>query len=289
MRKSGTVHIVNKLSDIPFDVKPYRAIEYSTDISTLPDSIDSIATAIWRRLEQRDRSDNPVHDAIPGLPSDFRAASDPALREQINRLELALAHATADRERVERRLNDLDPSGSAAQDSDVVDIDAILDQADQRMEAAGPHALLRLQASIQRGGSVEFVKELREVLRSPYLSDNDFIEISLMCRRLGLLDHRIAALEVARRRFPDHEPFVFALADAYDDSPNRTLHERARLMLEEYLGVIHSADGVALESSPKGDWRGPFSLLCDLYSQAGKPELAVALCSAQEAVGGGTL
>jgi len=70
LRKSGTIHIVNREDHIPFDVRQYRAVEYSIELSELVTSITAIRTAIEKRQQQPSRSDNPVHDVLPQLPVD---------------------------------------------------------------------------------------------------------------------------------------------------------------------------------------------------------------------------
>lgn len=68
MRKGGTVHIADRAAFLPFDVQAYRVITYSTDLAEIDRVVTEISLAIKRRLEQPDKSDNPVHDTFPALP-----------------------------------------------------------------------------------------------------------------------------------------------------------------------------------------------------------------------------
>jgi uncharacterized protein (TIGR02996 family) len=160
-----------------------------------------------------------------------------------------------------------------------------LDEADEIMKSTGEHVLLRLRASVEGSGSEGFVKELRKVLKSPYLSDSDLLEISNMCRRLGLSEHNRAALEIARQRYPTSDQILLRLADTYDDSPNVAVKERGRLMMEEYLGVKHEQTGPILTQKPGGE-EGNASVLVlfDSYFRKGRNDWVLSLAESAETV-----
>ncbi|MBN1342884.1 MAG: hypothetical protein JXQ73_09410 [Phycisphaerae bacterium] len=271
-RKSGTVHIVDASHDIPFDVRQYRAIEYSTELADIPEVIVKIVEAIKKRNMQPERPDNPVHDAIPQLPINIAVAGDDALREQLRNAQERMENLHRENEALVSRLGELDASDSVRADS-AVDVDALLDEADNIMKSTGEHAVLRLRQAIEEGGSDAFVKVLRGVLKSPYLEENDFMEILILCRQFNLNDHRRATLEVARRRYPYSSAIFLVHVDALDDSPNQADQEKGRLMLEERLGVKH-VDGKpefagAQTSIPLHESIG---LLLNFYNRAEKHE-----------------
>jgi uncharacterized protein (TIGR02996 family) len=243
LRKSGTVHIIDENHQMPFDIRQYRAIEYTTELADLPAVIDQIVSSINKRASQPGRPDNPVHDALPGLPIDIRSIGDQALRDQILQMQETVATLQAEKESIQAKLSEIDPGGTLQDNINDIDVDEILTQADEIMKSTGEHVLLRLKASLEAGGNEAFVKELRKVLKSQYLSINDYLEIARICSRLGLLEHRRAALEVARRRYPFDGDILLNLADAYDDSANPTIQERGRLLIEEYLGIEHKDAG----------------------------------------------
>jgi hypothetical protein len=86
-RKSGTVHIIDVNHEIPFDIKNYRAIEYSTELADISRAIEQITDAIIKREDSPEKSDNPMHDAITDLPMNILSAGDSALKEQIEKLQ----------------------------------------------------------------------------------------------------------------------------------------------------------------------------------------------------------
>src|SRR6185295_14425592 len=88
--KSGTVHIVDATHPLPFDVRHYRVIPYSTDLSDLPDVINLVADAMKKREDQPMRADNPVHDAIASLPADIRNTGEAAFKKQLEEVQSSL-------------------------------------------------------------------------------------------------------------------------------------------------------------------------------------------------------
>jgi uncharacterized protein (TIGR02996 family) len=284
MRKSGTVHIIDQSHSMPFDIREYRAISYSTELADLPAVIDQVVAAIRKREEQSNRSDNPVHDALPGLPVDIRITGDEALRTQVRELQTNISALQSEKDGLESKLAEIDPSGTLRGFDSDLDVDQILDEADDIMKSTGEHVLLRLRASMESAGSEGFVKELRRVLKSPYLGEGDLIEITNMCRRLGLSEHRRAALEIARQRYPNNEDILLRLAAAYDDSPNVTIKERGRLMLEEHVGIKHGAAGPELTERPRGKPIEAIMVLFDSYFHTGRTDWVLSLCQSAERI-----
>lgn len=270
-RKSGTVHIIDSTNDIPFDVRQYRAIEYSTELADVPDAMARIAEAIGKRADQPDRADNPVHDAIPALPLDIRATGDEALLRQLEVAEEALKNVRSNNERLSANLARLDPNFGVEDSGSDIDIDALLDGADEIMQSTGQHAILRLRESMQQGGADAFVKELRTVLKSPYVDTNDFAEIVILCKKANLDEHRRATLEVAVKRHPNSEEMFLAYVDALDDSPNPKDRERARIMIEKQLG-IELVEGVPrfVEGKTNLPLLHAFAVLFNTYFRARK-------------------
>lgn len=282
-RKSGTVHIADSSQKIPFDIRQYRAIKYSTDLAEIPTVIEQLVEAIKKRLDQPERADNPVHDAIPELPLDIRDTGDASLKKQLKQLQDTYDELSEEKERLVKRLAEIDPMGSF-NDEDEIDIDALLDEANDWMESTGQNVLLRLKHSVQNGGVEQFVDELRKVLKSPYLDENDYMEIVKVCKDLGLTGHYQATLELAHKKFPADDRLLLALIDAYDDSPNPKIKERGRLMLESYLSVQHK-DGLPLISKKVKEQhnREAVGLLFNFYRRLNKFEwiLSVAESASQ--------
>ncbi|MEW5984975.1 MAG: hypothetical protein AB1806_21685 [Acidobacteriota bacterium] len=283
-RKSGTVHVVDKNSALPFDVRQYRTIPYSTDLAELPEVVDAIAAAIAKRQAQPTRSDNPVHDALPSLPINVRSIGEDAMRDQVEALQQQVDALQAERDLLQKKVTLLDPAGTVGTIDRDVDVDAILDEADEIMKSTGEHVLLKLTSAADSGGTDAFVRTLRQVLRSPFLHENDFVHVAKMCTRLGLQQHTLAVFEVARRRFPANEDFVLALADSYDDSPSPDLKERGRLLLESYLGVRHTDGGPMVGAAPKPKALHAAGILFNAYFHQGKLDWVLSVADSAEKV-----
>jgi tetratricopeptide (TPR) repeat protein len=269
-RKSGTVHIVDAAHSLPFDIRQYRAVEYTTDLSEIPDVVNSIAEAIKKRENQPERPDNPVHDALPQLPFDILQTSDSAIQQQLKILQQTLEDLRKKNESLTTKLRQIDPTLEVGNETEI-DVDALLDHADSVMKSTGQYALLRLQQAMKEGGSDAFSKELRQVLKTPYLDENDFAEIVIFCKKAGLNEHRRAVLEIVRRQYPHSEQMFLELIDALDDSPNISDKERGRLMLEESLGIQHKNGLPRLsEKSVALPTQTSLGLLFNFYSKSQK-------------------
>lgn len=276
-RKSGTVHVVDAAHKLPFDVRQYRVIEYSTDLAEVPGAIKAIEEAIEKRAERPNRADNPVHDAIPDLPIDFRATGDEAMRKQLESTERELEKIRNENETLTRKLGVVEPTSGTYEKAEV-DVGRLLDEADAIMELTGEYAILKLRHALDGQGVKAFAKELRTVLESPYLDENDFAEINVLCKKARLEGHRRATLEVARARYPYSEAMLLQYLDALDDSPNPEDQERCRLILEKKLSIEHGDEGPRFSGKrPLLPLREALGLLFSLYNRTGRYEWIVSL------------
>lgn len=276
-RKSGTVHIVDGAQRLPFDVRQYRAIEFSTDLASVPDAVRSIAEAISKRQQSPARSDNPVHDAIPELPVNLMSVGDSALRDRLVSAEASLEEIGRQNDALTAKIKSLEPSWESDGQKGV-DVDALLDAADQVMKTTGRHALLRLREAMEEGGNEAFVRELRDVLKSPYLDENDFAEIVVTCRRAGLDGHRRATAELASVRYPHSEPIFLALLSALDDSPNPADGERGRRLLEGRLGIVRDGGLPVFHGPTSLPLEDALAVLFNLYFAAGRQDWVISIC-----------
>src|SRR5450755_331687 len=254
-RKSGTVHVVDATRNIPFDIQQYRAIKYTTDLADIPGVIDEIVDAIRQREEQVGLSDNPVHDTVPDLPNFIRDVGEAAQLERIAELQATLERVQGDNDRLTARLLELDPAGVLDSMPSDVTVDRLLDEADEVMKSTGEYIMLDLMQRANEEGRDGFIVGLRKVLKSPYLTENDFMGLASMCVTLGLTAHRQAVLETAHNRFLHEDQITLGLIDAYDDSPNAAVKERGRLMAEKLLHVERSS-GQAPYVSDTSSWIG---------------------------------
>jgi len=267
--KGSTVHIIDQAHQLPFDVRGYRAIEYSTDLGQVSEAVARIAEQIKKRQTQSAHSDNPVHDALPELPRNFMDTGDSALREQLRSLQATNQQLQEANDRLSERLSKIDPE-PIEKKSPEVDVDALLDKAYEVMKSTGQYAVLSLRQAMQKGPEA-FVKELRAVLKSPYLVENDFLEMVILCKEAGLDGHRRAVMELAWRRFPHSDRLLITFADALDDSPNEDDRNRGRVMLEKRLGIEYT-DGTLRYSRtrPFEEFIEAVLLLFNYYNRSGK-------------------
>jgi tetratricopeptide (TPR) repeat protein len=280
-RKNGTVHVVDATRQIPFDIAQYRAIKYSADLADIPSAIDRIVDAIKQREEQVGLSDNPVHDTVPDLPNFIRDISEAAQTNRMAELQATLERVQAENDQLTAKLLELDPAGVL--DSTPIDItvDKLIEEAESVRKSTGEYVLFNLAQSANKEGPEGFVVELKRVLKSPYLSENDFVSIARMCVPLGLTAHRQAVLEIAHSRYPHDDQITLALIDAYDDSANAAIKERGRLMVEEFLHVERRANEpprLGDASSKIASLQAALGLLFNFYYKIGKWEWIVSVC-----------
>lgn len=279
MRKSGTIHIVNKDDHIPFDVRQYRAVEYSTDLSELTTSIAEIKAAIDKRLQQGSRSDNPVHDTLPQLPIDALAQGSQDQGHKIRELQEKLERLSTENDSLREEVAQVQANPRLEEEKE---IDAQFDEADRIMQTTGENVLLRLNEVFKQGGKDQLVAELRKAIKSPYLTELDFSAINNLLAELGLEAHRLPVLKEARKRFPESRVFFRYYTAALLHSPSRDNQEAACRLLEEFYGVKRTGDEIVVER-PKNfkEVEDVFGLF-DYYIRNDKPHWALALIEAAE-------
>jgi len=277
-RKSGTVHIMDKSHKLPFDLRNYRVIEYTTDLVDQENIINLISEAIKHREKSPEKSDNPIHDALSDLPMNILQAGDNALKDQIERLQERTDILEKEREKLQARLYELNPEEKYSNENDdEIDIDKLLDEADTIHSTTGQNVVLKLKKALEEGGQETFIGTLRKILKNPYLSSSDFSQIADMCRDQQLLDHRRAVLQIGSKNYPTSDSLHLGLIDAYDDSPNRVYQTRGRMLIEKFLGITHDANGPKITSTDLERSKGinilsrGFGILFNFYFRMGKP------------------
>jgi len=280
-RKNGTVHVVDATRQIPFDIAQYRAIKYTADLADIPNVVEEIVAAIKEREEQVGISDNPVHDTVHDLPNFIRDISEAAQAQRMAELQESLESLRDENGRLTARLIELDPAGVLNAMPNDVTVDKLLDEADEVMKSTGEYVMFNLAQRANTEGKEGFVVELKKVLKSPYLTENDFMSIARMCLTLGLAAHRQAALELAHNRYPHDDQITLALIDAYDDSANATIKERGRLMAEDFVRLErgpNESPRLSDASAGVGSIQVALGLLFNFYYKIGKPEWVLSVC-----------
>ena len=278
LRKSGTVHIVDGDHEIPFDVRQYRAIKYTTDLASLQETIEAVAEAMRKREQQQNKSDNPVHDALPSLPRNIQDIGEESLRRQLQDLQRQASDLGREKDELERRLSEARPLEAESSLSDSKTEEEILETANQVMRNTGQFAILRLTESAEKGPD-QFAKELQGVMKSPYLSLSDFLQIARLSAVKGLHAYRLAALEIARKRFGPAEDILLALADAYDNSETPAMWEKGRTIVEEYLCITHTDGKPSLSGRPKGDYQDALGILFNIYFKTRRQDWVLIVAS----------
>ncbi|MBL8131762.1 MAG: hypothetical protein JNL42_07880 [Anaerolineae bacterium] len=280
LAKSGTVTIIDENHNIPFDLGQYRTIKYSTsNLGSISEVVLQIADAIRKRLADVNRSDNAVHDVVPSLPVRFapsEAGSEIAqLKDRVNLL-------TKENEKLSAQLSEIDPNRTLA----VGDIDplAMIEEANQIHQQTGQNLLLRLAAA-KEAGEEAFINELRVAVKNAYLGVGDFLQIREMCKGMGLEHHQRAVLEIASNRFPHDDHLRLALIDSYDDANSFNLQERGRLMIEDYLGIVH-AEGRIKVGNKRHATPEAIRLLYNFYLRLNQYDWVVAVSDALEEMNG---
>jgi tetratricopeptide (TPR) repeat protein len=282
LRKRGTVHIINKEHPVPFDVAQYRLVEYSTkSFADIAPAVDAISKAIKQREEETGISDNLVHDTLPNLPINVTNLGADEVQKQVAELQSQLAAISDEREKLRRELEALRPTPLG----DIVDVDTLLEEANTAREFSGDNAYLRLVSAISTGAEEEldaFIKELRLILKSPYLTRADFLRISRLCKRVGLGQHSRVVLEVARNQYADDLDILIALVDAYQESPNPAHQLQGRQLIENFLFVQHTPDGPRMQQRPVGNVYSAAITLFNFYLINGQFGWVVSLAESLE-------
>lgn len=283
LRKSGTIHIVNKDHHIPFDLRQYRAVEYSAELSELTASINEIRVAIEKRISQPTRSDNPVHDSLTQLPVNVMNIGTEDVAGSIRQLQARVEALSLENDSLKEHLREAQENPRANEDKE---IDAFFDEADLIMQTTGQNVLLHLNRSLQEGGKNAFVAELRNAVKSPYLSEGDLGAISNMCSELDLDAHNIAVLREAKKRFPESLIFFTHFTSALLRSASAAHKEEGRQLAEHYYGIMQENGEIIVGQARKiADVEELFPLF-DHYIYNDKPAWALALMQAAETVVG---
>jgi tetratricopeptide (TPR) repeat protein len=276
LAKSGTVTIIDENHRIPFDMHQYRIIQYSTaNLGSISDVVAQIKDAIIQRLSNPKNSDNAVHDTLPSLPIRF---SDYDSQTESDLLKTRINELVAENKKLTTKISEIDPAGTLRDGT--VDVIALIDNATEIYKTTGQHLVLRL-ASSRDESTDAFISELKTAIRNPYLSKAEFLHIRSMCKEIGLEHHQRAVLEIATERFPADDDIKLALIDAYDDANSLNLQERGRLMIEEFMGIKHQAEG-PIATNKLNTTRQSISLLFNFYFSFRKLEWIVKVAESIE-------
>ena len=234
LRGQGTIMIVDKSrTDVPFDLKPYRVIEFTPDlrgIEKLRTSLVTFVRAIQGKVPDPSK-DNPVHDYLPSLPVDIfgnvQGSIEGELREEIARLRDYLRRHGADLEELdtEHDADNIVALALAQAERGELPVDLV--------QKAHQHS--------RQGERVPFLTVLRQLTSgSPSsISATEWISLSRDASLLELPDAvRVALIERAIELRPRDRNFRRFLLEALAHSESPVQREKAREALLEHLGII---------------------------------------------------
>ena len=283
LRKSGTIHLVREDQALPFDVAGYRAIKYSTNFAKIDSVREAIIAAISEKRRRPEIADNPVHDSL-NLPQDYRSIAE---SEQVVELEAAqrrLAKVTRELQALKQRYL---PEGSGSHSGEVNP--ELLDEREMaarlssitsevREDSLPRQLVVRAQHAASDGNLEELVSVAQRLLRSPFADPAHLRTVARIAGKAGLDELELLVAEQTAAKFPGDNFSLVVFAETCIHTPNPTIKERGKKILESNLG-IEWRDGKPLFTKgpiPGKDIRVAF--LLDFYSAADRyaEELAVA-------------
>lgn len=280
LRAQGTIMIVDTTrTSIPFDLAPYRVIDYTPDLrgfQKLRDMLVKFSAAIAGDIPDTAK-DNPVHDFLPSLPTDIYAhaagTTEGALREEIARLKATL-----------RRYADAHGPGLDAltTEGDAVDVITMALAQAQRGELPGD-LMRKARAYARDKDAVHFLEVLRQLLDAPRgeVSVQDIIGLAGDAASLGLNSVANALQERALQLRPNDAKLRRMQLSGLAHSEDPHQRERARRGLLDELGITIGADGeVRLPDHFDRENLITLALMLDAYHRDGLENDALAITTA---------
>ena len=229
LHKCKTVLIIQEGFEIPFDLKQHVSVFYSTNLQGIQSAIKGISEAIKRCENAREEdADNPVHEYYPSLKYLLSSRQEDSLQSQL--MELSKRNTE-----LQALIDSFGISTNVM--SKELDILDALNEADNLIKVGGVTAVLEMRQCANQGDTETFLVKLKEIMQSKLLTPRDYLDISRMCKSLGLIPHRIIVLQKAHETFKDDVDIVGLLADAYSDHPAPEYKQKGRLLIEEYAQI----------------------------------------------------
>ncbi|MDQ0762719.1 tetratricopeptide repeat protein [Streptomyces canus] len=272
LRGQGTVMMVDtEKSTIPFDLKPYRIIEFSPDlrgVEKLRSMLVNFAKAAATGEASDGSKDNPVHDFLPSLPDNIfshaKGSTEGDLREENARLKTAL-----DRYGIE-------PAGTIQAES-IVDVISLTLGKAQRGEL--PVDLANQARTLAHEEKrVDFLGILMQLVNgsSFAVSANTWMTLASDALALDLPDVAIKLQERALELRPNDQNFKRHLLGTLAHSEDPRDRERAREELGNLLGIRVEDGGVILPDHVDD----AFAIMLDAYHRDGLDDAALKITKA---------
>jgi tetratricopeptide (TPR) repeat protein len=281
LRGSGTILLLDdsRTKQLPFDVMPYRAILYESDVAGVA-KLRSDLTKAARDVETlpAEHRDSPVHDALPALPADVLAvaegSTDRATAEQLESLRKRLRE-------YERRFG---PAAQPPNGGGLSPIDTVLDALGKAEKGELPRDLVRrADAAVEAGDSTAFLEAVRNLLgqEEVVLERTQYNQLYLGARALGLRTVGNAIYEAGIAARPRDEQLRFLYLSALAQSPDPRAREKGRAELLATMGFSVGDDGVVVAPDELDDSQMlRLGHMLDAYHEDNLNEQALSITSA---------
>ncbi|WP_145987846.1 tetratricopeptide repeat protein [Streptomyces hygroscopicus] len=270
LRGQGTVMMVDvERTEIPFDLKPYRIIEFTSDLRGI-EKLRSLLFSFSRaaELDSDAQKDNPVHDFLPSLPDDVfthaKGSTEGDLRE-----EIALLRGFLKRYGIE-------PEESAETEGIIEITSAALAQA-QRGEL--PVDLVNRARTLAHGEKrTEFLSVLMQLVTGNQfaVTAGDWLALASDAQSLSLPDVAAKLQERALSLRPNDPQFRRVRLGALAHSEDPRDRERAREEMGTLLGIRVEGNEVVLPDQVDE----AFGTMLDAYHRDGLDEASLKITTA---------
>ncbi|MFF7894856.1 hypothetical protein ACFZDI_23745 [Streptomyces sp. NPDC007907] len=275
LRGKGTVMMVDTTrSEVPFDLKPYRMIEFGPDlkgIEKLRELLDRFARAVIEESADTGK-DSPVHDGLPSLPENIFAHAEGSvegeLREENARLRQSLSRYGMD-------------AMDAHQEEDASAIvSAVLSKA-QRGELPADlfnHARVAAQSE----NRAEFLSIVMQLVNdNPFvIGAEDWSALASDAHKLSLPEVSMALRDRALELRPNNQKLKSLQLAAIAHSEDPRLRRRAREELASLLKISWDGEEVVLPEELEKSHLSTFGMMLDAYHRDGLDERALKITTA---------
>ena len=272
----GTIMLLDtqRTEDVPFDLKPYRFIEYTGDligITQLREGLDRYLLEL--ETTDADKKDNPVHDWLKVLPTNILAqvtgSAEEGLRERIADLSKRVA-------RYEKLYGEVEVA-----DSDPI---VLVDQQLRDVEEGLlPSDLIqRATRAVEERDAKEFLLVVKVAIeRSVELGPRKVLELVKLSETLGLSRVTEALFRYAVEKYPENDDLQQAQLAWMSHSDDPAFRARAREGLMKQLEIGIGAEGeVEIPHRLSRRELALISVLLDTYQRGGPKEEARRIASA---------
>ncbi|MGW2519814.1 hypothetical protein ACWC09_22915 [Streptomyces sp. NPDC001617] len=264
LRGKGTVMIVDtSRTETPFDLKPYRMIEFTPDlegIEKLRMLLDRFSRDILEEAGEVQK-DNPVHDFLPSLPTDIfshvEGSIEGELREEISSLRASLSRYGFD-------------SVSETRTADAASVVSEVLSKSQRGELPAD-LFSQARSAAQDENRTEFLNLIMQLVNdSPFvIAALDWAALSGDAQRLNLPEISLVLRERALQLRPNDQGLKRMHLSALAHSEDPRHRERAREELAALLNMSWDDGELRLPAELEKRHLGTFGLMLDAYHRDG--------------------